>query len=423
MLKNHHIWLGLLGTNLALSQSGFKENFVIDGNTIAESYLYSESITGKEDTQNEWKTNFKLNYRFSSAIQFKSSTQINVNTIEEERRFIEPRELYLNFRTGKFNLAIGQQIVDWSGLVGWSAADIPNTFQFYDFLDTEDEERGQWTLKGSFQYGNTQLSATVIPIYRVSKLFLENNRWINLPTETEISSTVVPLNFIDSNQINTYDELQLGVKLSTKIGTTQQTVLAYHGYNDIPVRRLNITDQNPTDGLDYILELIYHKLQYVSWQSEFYLGQWNLWTEANGTKTRILEEDTLTPHTFYNLVLGIDRSFEFNDPEKQLNLLVQYIYSFNTEDVSYAANDLDHIFNNAVAMRIEYQFNYKLETEIRAAFEFQNEGYYINPKLEYSLLSDLKILVAADILFGKRQSFFGNFQDNTRARFAINYYF
>lgn len=423
MLKNNCIWLGLLGTNLVLAQSSFKENLDIDGNTIVESYVFFQSIRGKEDTQNEWKTNFDLNYKFSNTIQLKSSTQINLNTIEEERRFIELRELYLNFRTGKFTTALGRQIVDWSGLAGWSAGDIPNTFQFYDFLDTEDEERGQWALKGSFQHRNTQLSATVIPIYRVSKLFLENSRWVNLPTETEISTTAVPLNFIDSNEINRYDELQLGVKLSTTIGTTQQTILAYHGYNDIPVRRLNITDQNPTDGLDYTLELIYHKLQYVSWQSEFYLGQWNLWTEANLTKTRILEEDTLTSHIFYNLLLGTDRSFEFNDPEKQLNLLVQYIYSFNTEDVNYAANDLDHIFNNAVVMRIEYQLNYRLETEIRAAFEFQKKGYYINPKLEYSILDNLKFLVAADILFGKRQSFFGNFQDNTRGRIAINYLF
>ena len=404
-------------------QSQDREKIRLDGETILESYVFTESLPDKEDSQNEWKTNIELNYRFNNSIQLKSSTQINLNTVESERTFIEPRELFLNFRHGKFNTSVGKQIINWSGLAGWSAADIPNTYQYYDFLDTEDEERGHWTFKSTLQQGSVQLSATVIPFFRVSSLFLENNRWINLPSETQITEAVVPLNFTGANRIREYDELQLGLKLSFRLGESQQTLIAYHGYNDIPVRALRITDQNPQDGLDYTLDFIYHKLQFLSWQSEIYLGQWNIWSEANITESRIIEDDGLTPHIWYNLTLGTDRNIEFYDPEKQLNLLFQYIYSFNNDDVEYTASDLDHIFNNAFLARIRYQFNYKLKAELRTAFEFQKEGYYINPKIEYTMLRNFKLSAGADILLGNEESFFGNYQDNSRMRFAVNYYF
>ena len=423
MKNNLFIAVLLYAMQMAIAQSQVRENFELDGSTILESYVFTEGLSDKEDSQNEWKTNIELNYRFNKAIQFKSSTQINLNTVESGRAFIEAREFYLNYRQGKFNTSIGRQIVNWSGLAGWSASDIANTFQYYDFLDTEDEERGHWTLKSTFQQGSVQLSVTVIPFFRVSSLFLENNRWINLPSITQTSNTEIALNYLGANRIREYDELQLGLKFSFRLGESQQTFIAYQGYNDIPVRVLNITDQNPEDGLDYTLDLIYHKLQYLSWQSEFYLGQWNIWSEANLTESRIWQDDRLAPHVWYNLTLGADRNFEFYDPEKQLNILLQYIYSYNNEGVRYTANDLDHIFNNAFLTRIRYQFNYKLRAELRTAFEFQQEGYYINPKIEYNMLENLKLSAGADILMGSQDSFFGNYQDNSRMRFAVNYYF
>ena len=410
-------------TQMPKVQSQDTEKLRFDGNTIIESYVFAESLPDKEDSQNEWKTNINLNYLFNNAFQLKTSTQINLNTVEDGRTFIEPRELYLNLRHGKFNTSVGMQIINWSGLAGWSAADIPNTYQYYDFLDTEDEERGQWTFKSTIQQGSFQFTATVIPFFRVSSLFFENNRWITLPTEIQISETTVPLNFTGSNWIRDYDELQLGLKLSFRLGESQQTIIAYHGYNDIPVRSLSINEQDPDGGLDFTLNLIYHKLQFLSWQSEFYAGQWNIWSEANITESRILENDRLTPHVWYNLTIGTDRNIEFYDPEKQLNLLFQYIYSFNNEGVTYGATDLDHIFNNAALARIKYQFNYKLKGELRTAFEFQQQSYYINPKIEYTMLRNFKLSAGADILFGNRESFFGNYQDNSRMRFAVSYYF
>ena len=213
------------------------------------------------------------------------------------------------------------------------------------------------------------------------------------------------------------------MELSVGLGSTKQVFLAYHGYNDIPVRRLEVSNQNSADGPDYTLQLLYHKLQYMGWQSEFFAGRWNFWTEATAIRSRILENNMLRPHVFYNLILGTDRKFDFEDPEQQLKLLAQYIYSFNTEGVEYGPTDLDHIFNKAFLAQIEYRLNYNIECGLRAVFELQEKGYYLNPTMEFNVFEDLKFLAGADILFGSKTGFFGNYDTNTRLRFSLNYFF
>ena len=81
-MKNRLVIAVFFGTMLITTvQSQDREKIQFDGSTILESYVFTESLPDKEDSQNEWKTNIELSYRFNSSLQLKTSTQINLNTV------------------------------------------------------------------------------------------------------------------------------------------------------------------------------------------------------------------------------------------------------------------------------------------------------------------------------------------------------
>jgi hypothetical protein len=135
------------------------------------------------------------------------------------------------------------------------------------------------------------------------------------------------------------------------------------------------------------------------------------------------EGDLLESYPFYTFSVGTDKVFEFEDPEQQCKLLLQYIYSFNTEDITYDADDLNHIFNNAILADVEYRYNYNWSFNLRAALEFDRFGMFLYPSVTRRLNNQFKFLAGVEILRGSNDGFFGFYDENSRLRVAIRHYY
>ncbi|NNK86721.1 MAG: hypothetical protein HKO90_00430 [Flavobacteriaceae bacterium] len=399
------------------------EKFSLEGYNKPRSYYFLKQIDGLYDFQNEWKTAVDFDWKITPELSLISNTIINLNTSEESRRFINVRDAFLRFGRGNIDLRVGRQMIDWSSLSGWSPSDMPNTSYYYDFIDTEDEEIGRWSFKGSYYIGSTVFNLTVMPFFRPSELYFVKNRWISVPDALVINNAQVPAIFQGTKKTVVSDEFQFGASVDIPIGPAQLKLFYYHGLNDIPVTRVNPQALTANNEIAYEIERIYHRLQQFSIHNTVISGQWNLWSEFNYTRTRIAdEENAIRPHEFYNITAGFDRMFDMSN-ESSLYVLIQYVYAFNNEGVTYSSSDLDHIFNNALIGKFDFTINYNLDLNLRFASEFKTSGYYFNPELIYRLSPSFRLMLRSDILWGSSSSFFGNYRDNTRLGLTVQHYF
>ncbi|NNF74684.1 MAG: hypothetical protein HKN00_05835 [Flavobacteriaceae bacterium] len=393
----------------------------MEGYNLPQSYYYLNSVGELYDFQNEWKTILDFNWEFTEGLSLITNTVINLNTSAKSRRFINIRDAFIKYQSKSLDLRLGRQLIDWSELSGWSPIDMPNTMYYYDFLNSDDEEIGRWAFNGFLYQDQIVFNFTLLPFFRSSELYFNNNRWIRPPETLPLNGMPVSANFSGTNDQIFKNEWQFGASINLPIGNVQNSLIYYNGLNDIPVRTLDVTSGNSSE-LNYQIGLVYHRLEQISYQNSFFLGQWNLWSELNYTRTRISNNDDIIPHKFYNLTAGLDRQFDLKN-ESELHLLLQYIYAFNNDNVEYANNDLDHIFNNAIVGKIDFTVNYNLAILLRFAGDFKTSGYYLNPEIQYNIGQALTLRLRSDFLFGDSMGFFGNYSDNTRVGLAVQHYF
>ena len=96
---------------------------------------------------------------------------------------------------------------------------------------------------------------------------------------------------------------------------------------------------------------------------------------------------------------------------------------FNTQGVTYAPNDLDHVFRNALLTRGTYRLNYALSVEITALAELETGGYYFKPGMHWTVTDDLRLGFGAELPGGKEKGFFGYYRMNGRTWVSLAYSF
>ncbi|NNF32870.1 MAG: hypothetical protein HKN68_02110 [Saprospiraceae bacterium] len=377
---------------------------------------------------NEWKSSFDLKAIFSPKSTLHSNALMNISNIEG-RRFFSLRELNYQYRGRDYNIKIGKQIIDWGSLTGWSIMDLPNNFKYFDFIDTYLEEQGLWAISGSLYYNDFEVNLKISPFFSPSHLYLQTSRWIELPTELptqDVTFPSIPLKYSGINEIKEFKGPQLGISISKDLGQWSTAINLFHGYNDIPNKSLilKIDSTDVMDTIDYQVDLIYSDITTLSFQFATFISDWNVWGEMAYTRSkRMGEGDLLESYPFYTFSAGTDKVFEFEDPEQQIKLLLQYIYSFNTAGITYDADDLNHIFNNAILADVGYRHNYNWSFNLRAALEFDRFGMYLYPNVSRRLNNQFKFLAGLEILRGSSDGFFGFYNENSRLRVAIRHYY
>ncbi len=408
------------------AQDSFADRIKWKADTELESFHYLEKRNQVGNWQTEWKTNAEVKFQVSDHLSFSTNIQGNIGQVPD-RMFFAIRELFAAYRKKRFIFRAGKQIVDWGNLPGWSPSGLPNRYRYYDFLDTKDEEIGIWALHGGYVSNSFTFRMTLSPFFRPSELYLTGNRWIDLPAEIGLGpggSQLVQLLYQGSERSDQSDGYQFGLETALQLGKVEWAVNAFHGYNDIPLYRLLLGDPVSETSMDYRLELVYHNMSILSTRLKTYFGDWNGWFEFAHTRSRMMNEmHEPEPSPFYTLTLGTDRVFLFDQPEKQLKLLFQYIYTFNTQDIHYAPNDLDHVFRNTLLTRIAYRLNYAVSIELTALAELETAGYYFRPGITWKITDALHLSGGTELLGGKDRGFFGYYRDNARTWFSLAYSF
>lgn len=396
------------------------------GQVTALGRQYFNKRPGSYLQQGELATVQTLSVERGTRWQAQLSGQAVLNNRHRHRQRAWINEAYLAYRHRAWFLKAGKQTVKWGKLSGWSALDLVNRYDYYDFLATDEEQLGMWGLQTKFSKGAIVASFFVFPGQERSRLALSDNRWLTLPQALPNPAqpeVMVPLRQNNIVRNNTRNIPQLGWDLSAENGRFTTRISGYYGQNDIPQTSIQLNSFSSEEAT-YTLALKYHPILISSLNLSTYLGEWNVWLEAANVKSKRSTENTseLNDDQYGFLSLGADRLWMFDNPEQQLKFLIQYIHTISGETNSYAATELDHVFRKSFLVDLDLRINYKWDLKLRSVSDWATNGHYLRPGIGFKAHDNFQVRLNADFMLGKPSGFFGLFQDNSRLVIFCKYY-
>ncbi len=387
--------------------------------------FYFQSLENSNKTIPEISAQQEFEARYKTKLKTFVALRSVVNPHEKKRRRVWLNQAYVAFNKNNFYGKIGKQIVKWGDLTGLSVMDMANVYDYYDFLRTDDEALGSWGIETKLSLKKWQFQFRVIPLKSYSRLYFENNRWIRLPHNFEGPNDLVfTAEFNELNKQHPSSSVSYGANISYENDDFEITFNGYSGTNDIPQRVPQLSAPNLTEKvISYDLNLRYHRLNIASIAFSKLLGEYSLWSEVSFINNQRLDElAILTPDNYWGFTVGIDRVFIFENPEKQLKVLIQYLKNFTNDEVEYTVNDLDHVLDHALLMDFSYQFNYAWKASLRSVSNLSSFSQNISTSLTYKMTEKFHLSCQTGFLFGQSNHFFGYYQDNSRLFLTMKYH-
>lgn len=388
-------------------------------------FQYLRQVNGINNIA-ELRSEHKFQVRYKTSLTGKLSARGMYNYVNTERSRLFVNEAYVAINKGSFNSRIGKQVIKYGKLTGVSNLDLANTYDYFDFLSTDNEELGQLGLSSKVDLQKVQVEFNFVYQGNPSNTYFTDNAWVKLPQSISHpyeSDVLLPVRLGDiiqsysDHRINTFN---LGISLELLGVNTRLDY--YNGLNDIPFRNINLNLEVPTLPLNYDLELTIQPLSIYNLSFQKLFGDWNAWFEYGFIKNRYDNGDGLVYSDNYNLLsIGADRLILFEDPAKLLKLVGQLRYAIWNNKFDYQATDLDHVLDRAFILNINYQHTYKLSLGMRSVVSYDKFGLYVSPSVNYKLSDKLSITSTYDWLGGSDSHFFGHYTANDRFTFTLKF--
>lgn len=418
---------GLLGGPSTLAQSGetskdWTQDYTLSVQALGRYYWDNHAETYAAQAELLGNHAGKITYRKRWQLRYELRQSLNADHPRRSRIWLN--EAYLAYRHGDLYLKGGKQTVKWGTLTGFSAMDLANRYDYYDVLDTEEERLGLWGLETRWSRGLSELQLRVLPSSNRSRLHIQNNRWVHLPEAVPypvVPTGVLPVAY-EGNYSNPVPSIpQLGASFGTELGSVSLRANWFYGENDMPQNSLHLFDVG-ADGGSYEVQLDYHPIMLSALNASSYLGNWNVWAEAALANSERMVDGQMEADDYVFLSVGADRVWQFEQPEKLLKLVVQYIHVLADPSTPYQPTEIDHVFRRSLIADVDFRLNYRWAMSLRAVGEFATSGYYLQPQLQYQPTDKWKVQLRAALLGGDEAGFFGHFQENSRAAIHLNYY-
>jgi hypothetical protein len=72
---------------------------------------------------------------------------------------------------------------------------------------------------------------------------------------------------------------------------------------------------------------------------------------------------------------------------------------------------------------VEWSFSNGFAINITGVFNIDSNDYFLKPEVSYTTPGGLKFIASADLLEGKKESFFGSYTNNDRIQCKVVYQF
>jgi len=380
-------------------------------------------IGGNTDIANVYEYGLVNKATISKGTTWKLKGEVKslLNSQNADRSRIFLNQLYATFNYGTLNIKLGKQTLKWGNLPGVSSLDLANVYDYFDFIESDDDELGSWGVDAKLALRIGQLKLRVFPSTQSSRLYYTENNWLQMPTEIALEqggSQRLPVSFSGLRNLEKVNRAVFGLEYGATFFNTDFKLSYYNGINDIPLASPEVIKGSELPLLLFI-NTREHRLGILALSASKLFGDWTLSTELSRVQNHLLDHTGDVVDDNYGLVsIGVDRLFLFEDMERMLKVMYQHRFSYS-HNLTYTPSDLDHVLDHSSILDIDFTASYKMGFKNRVVISHRNAAFMWSPVWTYKITDNLHVSTGMQLLGGSEGHFFGLHSDKTRILSAI----
>ncbi len=338
------------------------------------------------------------------------------------------REMYIDLYFDHYDLRIGKQQIVWGKADGLFITDIINPLNLREFIlaDFEDIRMGINSIKVQAYFGNSRLESIWIPQFVPAKFSEPGEAWAFYTPIDEIAKSIPDTLIMIYNITEPEKRLnnsEYGFRYSTHFKGIDLALSYFYTWDDYPVFRqyFQLTN-NPLTPFSVTIKPEYDRLTVLGGTFASTIGplvirgegalyqKRNFYTENAADGDRVVQKD------FLNYMIGGEIS-----PGKTF-ISGQFIQEIILDYDDLVVND--KIVNTGTLLLSDTFVNETIKPEIFVIYNFTHEDYWNRFSIKYYPVDGVEIILAADILGGKKDNkLFSQFDDNDNVYIKLKYSF
>jgi hypothetical protein len=342
-----------------------------------------------------------LDFRANSHEQVDNRWRIDLSDRGARRPSFSVRRLSATMTRGPFTLDVGKQFVRW----GKTDIVVPtDRFAPRDYLNLVDAPFLAVTaVRGTAQAGNHTIEAVWAPRFTPSRVPLLGQRWAVIPPDVAPTVALVetPPEFPRAGQA--------GIRWGQIIGKSEYSVSFYNGFNHLPNIRTETVDVR-SGRIEF--SRAYPAIRTYGFDSAFVVPWFTIKGEA-----AYFTSSSPTTDEYLSYVLQLERQ------SGEWVLVVGYAGEVVTERRSLRTFAPDRGLSRAMVARAAYTIDPNRSFEIEGALRQNGRGMYTKAEYSRARGQHWRDTIAAVVLSGDRDDFFGQYRRNLHVRLTVRYSF
>jgi len=272
--------------------------------------------------------------------------------------------------------------------------------------------------------GQTQYSFTVSPRKTRSYMPHTDSQWFfDLPTEFDAGGNViVPLQYAwqdyDDGETDLSDSQYL-IRFEHTLNQLSYSLSYFRGFDNIPVFELSTPGLVGGSAL-IVLDQIYPDKSAVGFDLEINMDPWIFRLEAAHTELTSIGREV---DRYQHYVVGVDAKFNNGLFGKETYVAIEYSKQYSDDIDLYGREDIRHLFKNTLFAKLDIDLDSFHVLRLEGINDSQDHQSVVMLSWEYLFSDEITIELSADMIRGRPETFFGQYEDNNRIGFSMEYVF
>ncbi len=395
---------------------------------------FEDSAEEKVNGRNQGILQLEVQHSAGRDTEMFGSVEFRNDHDDPSRNRVYLDEAYINIYKGAFDFRIGKQIYSWGRGDAFNPTDNLTSWDYSDFLDTEDERIGALSLKVNYYINNWTFEGVLMPSFTPSTLPEADSRWWPSFPIT-IPNPFFPQNgneYLDANYAylppllpdEGLTSTQYALKVSSHLKGWDWSVSWFDGFDDLPGIERTVTPDSSMESAEITLRAVYHRRRAIGADMATNFGKVGFRGEVAYYLTEDWEgTDPSVDDPYLQYTAGLDYTVRSVISDHDLYLLIEWVQELQIPDrkTVYSITDLNNVFRKSLIGKADLDLGEFAKIKSEVVWNIYSGGWWLKPGIEWSAADGLEIIAELDLLSGPVDSFFGSIAENDRLQFRLKY--
>ncbi len=370
------------------------------------------------------------------AAHFFSAVEFRLDQADWSRNRWSLDEAYVDLYLGPVDLRLGRQIFAWGRADAVNPTDNLTAWDFSDILDTDDEQLGLLSGLVTYYSGDWSVEAVLAPSFRASVLPDSESRWwpdlpatVPNPSFPALGPPFVRASYEFADDVlpdQGFDRFQYALRVTGILGSWDVSLSWFDGLDDLPALHTETSVDSTLSAARILVEPRYHRRRAIGADFATTLGSvgvhgegaYYLTSDWSGTDPAIDD-----PYLHY--VVGGDYTLNDLVGDRDLFVLLEWSHEVQVPDrhSTLRDTDLNHVFRRSLLGKVDLELGPFSLVKVEGVYNVGTRNWYVQPGGRWSFADGAELLIDLDLLGGRQDTFFGDFDDNSRLHVRLKYSF